>query len=200
MLYHPRKIQHGFQKTQPNNCSKSHRSSNDKKRSPTCTHNKCKKLNIETRKDKDRYFVFLLVQTSLVGISCLREENHFGSYFFVHKMGIILTSSKCCQNKYIEDFIEFNAFNSELVETNRYFCCVTSLQVRYNHSFSYVLTDHSSLKTLTFCQEESHISEHLKAFSTVFSSSSFFSAGRPSLFLASVQFHSHTESSIAHLY
>lgn len=96
MLYHPRKIQHRFQKTQPNNCSKSHRSSNDKKRSPTCTHNKCKKLNIETRKDKDRYFVFLLVQTSLVGISCLREENHFGSYFFVHKMGIILTSSKCC--------------------------------------------------------------------------------------------------------
>lgn len=178
MFYHPRKIQHGFQKTQPCNCNKSHRSSNDKKRSTTCTHKKCKKLNIETWKDKDRYFVFLLFQTSLVGISCLREENHLGSYFFVHKMGIILTSPKCRQNKYIEDCMEFNAFNSELVETNRYFCCVTSLQVRYNHSLSCVLTDHASLKTLTFCQEESHISEHLKAFSTVFSSSSFFSAGR----------------------
>lgn len=95
MFYHPRKIQHGFQKTQPCNCNKSHRSSNDKKRSTTCTHKKCKKLNIETWKDKDRYFVFLLFQTSLVGISCLREENHLGSYFFVHKMGIILTSPKC---------------------------------------------------------------------------------------------------------
>lgn len=106
MLYHPRKIQHGFQKAQPNTCSKSHRSSNDKKRSTACTHKKCKKLNTETWKDKDRYFVLLLFQTSLVGMSCLREENHLSSYFFVHKMGIILTSPKYCENKYIEDCMD----------------------------------------------------------------------------------------------
>lgn len=43
-FYHLKKIQHGFQKVQPNSCSKSHGSSNDRKRSAYSK--KYRKLNI----------------------------------------------------------------------------------------------------------------------------------------------------------
>lgn len=90
----------------------------------------------------------LYCQTPQFEISWHREQNCLGSCSFA---GVILTLLMCCENNYMEDWIEFNAYDNELLnETNRYICCVTSSDRTSSEPLLHFVMDYTSLKTLTF--------------------------------------------------
>lgn len=114
----PAWISEGTAKLLPHQgCSKSHRSSNDGKRSAAFFgHSLLGHLNtcvrsciLKYKRIRTDILLFLHFQMSQSGMSCLREENHLGPYFFVHKMGTILTTHKCWEKTHIKDCMNFNA-------------------------------------------------------------------------------------------
>lgn len=135
----------------------------------TCIHTTQVESCIPSHKNmRTEIFVLLHFQISQSEFFCLREGNHLGFYSFVQKMGTIVTLSKCCEKA----CIRFRCWNNELVKTSRAGPSAESWVLRLN-----LMTDssvfHRPRRPQDFHFLLGRVTNSLRAFSTVFSSSTY---------------------------